>query len=351
MPNPKFFIVIGASAGGFEAIKKLVSDLPANLDAAVFIVWHMSPDVKGILPQVLNRSETLFAANARDSEPIIAKRIYVAPPDHHLLIEEGVVRVTRGPKENRFRPAIDPLFRSAALTYGPRVIGIVLSGALDDGTAGLWAIKEHGGKAVVQHPYDAEVSAMPESAIRAVEIDHIVPVAEMGALLSRLVDEPIPEQNGAQISPERTEMEVRIAMEDMTQLKNMFTYGEPTLYTCPECHGVLSAFSEGGRVRFRCHTGHAFSANSLLTSISENVEVSLWNAARTVQESVLLLNHMGDHFAEVNQPKIAALYFKKAREAMARAQMVKEIILTHEQLNTDSINEEAIREDASTAAD
>src|SRR5687768_2905429 len=150
-------IVIGASAGGFEAIKKLVSGLPSDLQASVFIVWHMSPDVRGVLPQILNKLETLPAEHAVDKEPIVPNRIYVAQPNFHLLVERGRVRVTKGPKENRFRPAVDPLFRSAAYAYGSRVIGVILTGALDDGTSGLWTIKHLGGMAVVQDPEDAEV--------------------------------------------------------------------------------------------------------------------------------------------------------------------------------------------------
>ena len=161
-------IVIGASAGGFEVLKKLVADLPADFAASIFVVWHMSPDVRGVLPQVLNRAGTVPAAHAVDGESIEPNRIYVAPPDHHLLIEKGTVRVTRGPKENRFRPAVDPLFRSAAYAYNNRVIGVILSGALDDGTAGLWTIKRRGGVAVVQDPFDAEVPSMPDNALREV---------------------------------------------------------------------------------------------------------------------------------------------------------------------------------------
>jgi two-component system chemotaxis response regulator CheB len=334
-------IVIGASAGGFEAIKQLVTDLPANLDASVFIVWHMSPDVRGILPQVLNKQQKLYAAHGQDKELIKPGRIYVAPPDHHLLIEHGLVRVTRGPKENRFRPAVDPLFRSAALAYGARVIGVILSGALDDGSAGLWTIKQQGGMAVVQHPYDAEVPSMPESAIKAVTADYVVPVREMGNVLVKLVNEEVVEHNdngkGQQI---RTEIEVGVAMEDKGLQQNILQYGELSPYTCPECHGVLAALKEGDRVRFRCHTGHAYSADSLLADLTENIEDSLWTAIRSIQESVMLLNHMGDHLAEVNQPRLAAMYFKKAKEAENRANTVRQAVMDHEQLSADSIQQE-----------
>ncbi|WP_343688031.1 chemotaxis protein CheB [Chitinophaga sp.] len=333
-------IVIGASAGGFEAIKQLVSDLPADLDATIFIVWNMSPDVRGILPHVINKLGKLKATHALDREKFIRKHIYVAPPDHHLLLENDMVRVTHGPKENLFRPAIDPLFRSAAFAYGPRVIGVILSGALDDGVAGLWAIKQQGGLAIVQDPMDAEVSSMSTNAINAVHVNHIVPVKEMGTLLTQLVQEQAP-ANIENIDHERTEVEVRIAMDQQMSQKKIFDYGELTPYTCPECHGVLTALHEGDRIRFRCHTGHAFSADSLLAGITGYVEETLWNALRSVQESILLLNHMGDHFAEANQPKIAAMYFKKARDANRLADTLREATFNHEQLNTDNIRDQA----------
>lgn len=174
-------IVIGASSGGLDAIKDLVSRLPKNLDAAVFIVWHMSPKVQGVLPDVLNRFENLYVTHGYDREPIVTGKIYVAPPDHHMLIERGRIRITKGPKENGFRPAVDPLFRSAAYIYGPRVVGIILSGALDDGTAGLWTVKHFGGTTIVQDPYEAEVRSMPDSALREVKVDHCVPVSENGS--------------------------------------------------------------------------------------------------------------------------------------------------------------------------
>lgn len=197
-------IVIGASAGGFEAFKKIVQDLPPDLDASIFIVWHMSPDIRGILPEVLNKLNKIDAAHAYDQEPIKPNRIYVAPPDHHLLIEEGRVRVTRGPKENRFRPAVDPLFRSAAYTYGSRVIGVVLSGALDDGTAGLWRIKNNGGIAVVQDPADADVSSMPENALREVHVDYCVPVADLGGLLAKLSSEEVIEDTEVMMKKQKS---------------------------------------------------------------------------------------------------------------------------------------------------
>ncbi|MBT1706085.1 chemotaxis protein CheB [Chryseosolibacter indicus] len=338
-------IVIGASAGGFEGLKKIVAGLPPNLDASIFVVWHIAPDVRGVLPQVLNNIQTLHGAHAVDMEPIKRGRIYVAPPDHHLLIEKGWVRITRGPKENRFRPAVDPLFRSAAYAYRSQVIGVILSGALDDGTAGLWAIKNYGGIAIVQDPEEAEVPSMPENAIRAVEVDYKLRVADIPSALVKLVQEEVrtgaPAHGNGKVDESRIKTEINIAMEDSALNDKVLQLGKLTPYTCPECHGVLSALVEGGRVRFRCHTGHAFSADSLLATISESIEESLWSAIRSIQESVMLLNHMGDHFAEVNQPKVAAMYFKKAKEAEGRANSVRQAVLNHEQLSTDSILHEA----------
>lgn len=335
-------IVIGASAGGFEAIRELVAELPRDLNAAIFIVWHMSPNVTGVLPLVLNREKTVLASNAIDNEPIVFNRIYVAPPDRHLILENGYIRVTRGPKENRFRPAVDPLFRSAAYIYGNRVIGIVLSGALDDGTAGLWTIKSRGGIAVVQDPRDAEVSSMPEHALEAVEVDYRLPVSKMAALLARLTAEEVSTTKETDMNDdEKTAREVQIAIQDGGLEKGLMDFGEPTHYACPECHGVLSSIRDGDIIRYRCHTGHAYSADSLLTSITEKIEDSLWNAIRGAEESILMLNSLGDHYAEKNQPKLAAMYFKKAKEAEGRAQLVRQAVMNHEQLTSKSISEQA----------
>ncbi|MCD6062198.1 MAG: CheB methylesterase [Flavipsychrobacter sp.] len=336
-------IVIGASAGGFDAIKKIAATLPAGLDAAVFIVWHLSPDVRGVLPQVLNKMQSAWiATHAVDGEPIKHGRIYIAPPDRHMVLEHGRVRVTHGPKENRFRPAVDPLFRSAAAAYGARVIGVILSGALDDGTAGLWTVKHRGGLTVVQDPWDAEVPSMPENAIRAVAVDHIKPVDEISKLLGMLVNQPANRTvESGEYENGKTQTEINIAMEERGLDIDIFKFGEISPYTCPDCHGVLTALNEGGRIRFRCHTGHAFSVDSLLATLTENIEESLWTAVRGVQESVMLLNHMGDHFAEVNQPKLAAMYFKKAKEAEERIRLVRKAVVDHEQLSAEGIKQES----------
>jgi two-component system chemotaxis response regulator CheB len=339
----KNIIVIGASTGGVDAIKKLTADIPVDFDASIFIVWHMAPSLKGVLPHILNKQGKNFAANAVDQEEIKPGRIYIAPPDHHLLLEEGKIRVTRGPKENRFRPAVDPLFRSAAYTYGPRVIGIILSGGLDDGTAGLWLIKEKGGIAIVQDPSEAEVSSMPESAMREVNVDYCVSVTAMAPLLIKLIKEECPEKDETTMEGNSDiEKEIQIQMPHQEDPADILAIGELSPYTCPECHGVLSAIKEGNRVRYRCHTGHAFSADTLLAMLTENIEESLWTAIRSIQESTMMLSQLGDHFAQINKPEVAARYFQKAKEAEERANKVREVVSLHEQLSKESIQQEAM---------
>jgi two-component system chemotaxis response regulator CheB len=336
-------IVLGASAGGFEAFKKIIQNLPADFDAPIFIVWHMSPDIRGILPQVLNRLNTIVAAHAYNNEEIKPNRIYVAPPDYHMLIKEGRILVTHGPKENRFRPAIDPLFRSAAYAYGNRVIGVILSGALDDGTAGLWAVKHYGGIAIVQDPKDAEVPSMPANAMREVKVDYCVGVSELPQLLVRLSKQPLTENAGV-MKDEQTKKEIDIAAEETAMKNGVLKFDDLTPYTCPECHGVLSRLQNDNIIRYRCHTGHAYSSDTLMTAITERIEDSLYSAIRGMDESIILLNHIGDHYAEANQPKLAALYFKKAREAQERSQLVRKSAISHEQLSKDALRHAAEKE-------
>jgi two-component system chemotaxis response regulator CheB len=329
-------IVIGASAGGLEALKKLVAQLPSDFPAALFIVWHVSPEYPSFLPQILGRACPLSVAHAIDREEIQPGRIYVAPPDHHLLVEPGHVRVTRGPKENRFRPSVDVLFRSAARAYGPQVIGVVLTGALDDGAAGLYAVKERGGKAVVQDPFEALYPSMPIQAMKAVAVDHCVSITEMGSLLVRLTNEVVEEEK-ANLMSEQMDIEVQIAQEDNAFEIGIMKLGELSPYTCPECHGVLLQLKEGNRIRFRCHTGHAFSLNSLLAEVTKGVEDTLWSALRAIEESEMLISHMGQHLRQANDGDTAELFLQKASEAKRRAELVRQAVMSHETLSEEKV--------------
>ena len=324
----KDIVVVGASAGGMEALQKLVSRLPAGLPASVFVVWHLSPGMKSILPQVLSKAGPLKASNPQDGDRIEPGRIYVAPNDHHMLLENGYIRVARGPKENRFRPAVDPLFRSAAYVYGPRVVGVVLTGALDDGTAGLWTIKLRGGTAVVQDPEDALIRGMPLNALDNVAVDHRLPAAAIGELIARLVreDAPAPARVPA-LEDAKTEHEIRIAKEREALEEDVQRFGEFSPFTCPECHGVLTLLREEKIVRFRCHTGHAFSSDTLLEATTGSIEARLWDAVRAVDETVMLLNKLGEEFARNGNAAAAEKCFDKAREAHARLAPVREAAL------------------------
>jgi two-component system chemotaxis response regulator CheB len=302
-------------------------------------VMHTAPDSPAVLADILNRSGGLPAANARSRERIRPGRIYVAPPDYHLLVEPGVVLVTHGPKENRFRPAIDPLFRSAAQTYGPRVVGVILTGGLDDGTSGLWAIKRLGGTAIVQDPREAFMPSMPQSAMDQVDVDHCLPVAEIAPLLARLASAPAAEE-GAYEVPEELNIEVGIAKEDKGLDKGIQKLGTPSIFTCPDCHGTLLQLKEGGRSRFRCHTGHAFSADSLLAHLTESVENSLWTTIRSIDESVMLMRHIAEHVRESGGATASERFLKKAKEAERRSDLVRRAVFDHEQLGEDKAAEE-----------
>jgi two-component system chemotaxis response regulator CheB len=340
MPT-KDIIVVGTSTGGMDALKVLVSELPRDLKASIFIVLHTASYSLGILPEILERAGPLPASNATDWEQFKAGHIYVAPPDHHLLLERaGYTRITRGPKENRFRPAVDPLFRSAARAFGPRVVGVIMTGWLDDGTAGLWAVKERGGTAIVQRPDDALAPSMPLSAIRHVQVDYSVPLKEIAPLLVRLTGAPA-EEEGAYPMSDQMETEVRIAGEENGEEIGILKFGKPSIYACPECHGVLLQLEEGNNIRFRCHTGHAYSVDSLLSEFTERSEETLWSTIRSLEESVLLLRDQADHVKAHGDEASAEALLKKAQESRERAEMVRLVARQHEKLSTEKLEQAA----------
>jgi two-component system chemotaxis response regulator CheB len=332
-------IVVGASAGGVEALQVLVRGLPGDLPAAVFIVLHVAPTGPSDLAEILTRAGPLTATHGVDEEVITPGRIYLAPPDHHLLVEPGHVRVTRGPKENRFRPAVDALFRAAAYTYGPRVVGVILTGALDDGTAGLWAAKDRGGLAVVQDPRDAAHASMPESALRYVAVDHCVPLAKIAPTLSRLASEPAPAEGGYPVS-KKLAIEARIAREDQTVDAGILALGQVSPYTCPECYGVLVQLQDGGLTRFRCHTGHAYSLSTLLADVTQTLENSLWGTLRAMQESVLLLRHLAKQARDQQEGHLSEAAERKAGEVEQSTRLIYDLLRRQETLSEDQLRHE-----------
>ena len=323
-------IVVGASAGGVEALSQLAAGLPKDLPAAVFIVLHVPAQGTSVLPQILSRVGPLPATHPQDGEPIHVGHIYVAPPDRHLLVRDGHVRLTRGPRENSNRPAIDPLFRTAARDHGRHVIGVVLTGVLDDGTAGLAAVKQRGGVAVVQDPADALYAGMPQSALANVAVDYCLPVTAMPQTLARLAAEPLPP--GADPSPVSPEMDIeaRIAELEMDALQapDPDRPGTPSGFSCPECGGSLWELHEGDLIRFRCRVGHAWSADSLLAEQSVALEAALWAALRALEEKANLARRLAERIRSRGDGKRTAEHFERqVEECEQHAALLRQTLL------------------------
>lgn len=312
MQNPKQghdIIVMGGSAGGVEAMQRIVAAFPADLQAAVFVVVHTSPGSESFLPQILSRKGPLKATHAIHGEPISAGRIYVAPPDNHILVRPGYLAVQRGPKENGARPAVDPLFRSASIAYGPRVIAVVVSGHLDCGTAGLISVKARGGVAVVQDPTEALASDMPRNAVSHVAVDHVLPLDEIGPMVVRLTREPAQPAPDAPLSVELAAIEG----------------DEPGLRSnvvCPICQGSLTEGQLQGLTSFRCHVGHAFSPVALLAEQAESLERALWAAVRALEESAVLAKRIAH-----SDLTLTTRLEEKSRTQMHHADLVRRMLL------------------------
>lgn len=296
MPSPSHLIVIGTSAGGMAALTRLVAQLPATLPAAVLVVQHLAPNLTG-LPLVahLSAHTGLRCQLATNSAPLEAGHLYLAPPDHHLLVRNQHLLVTQGPRENGYRPAVDALFRAAAVEYDSCVIGVVLTGMLHDGTAGLDFVKRCGGTTVVQA--DAEFPGMPESALRQVAIDYAVPLAELGSLLLELVGTAPAASPGALADhiPADLKLEAAIAARVVGTTEEVAQLGHPAPLTCPDCGGALWQLDQGNVLRFRCHTGHAYSAEALAENAQLALEETLWVALRMLEERKSLLSSMASH--------------------------------------------------------
>ena len=291
---PAYVIVIGTSAGGMPALTELLSQLADSLPAAVLVVQHLSPESSGEhLVARLSRHTTLLCQLARHGETARAGHLYLAPPDRHLLAKDGSVPhllVTKGPRENHFRPSVDALFRSAAVAYGARAVGVVLTGMLHDGTAGLEFIKRCGGIAVVQDPAEAEYASMPETALRNVDVDYVVPLDMMAPLLDEITRGPAPKHQTP--IPEDLKQEAAIAERVVGSTEEVLKIAHLVPLTCPDCGGNLWEVSEGRVLRFRCHTGHAFTADALLHSSQQSLEETLWVALRMMEERKNLLSSM-----------------------------------------------------------
>lgn len=327
-------IVIGASAGGIKALIDMVKTLPKNFKASVFIVVHISPSYPSQLPEILNWSAEVKAVHPADGEKIKPGMIYIAPPDHHMLVSPGHVIVKKGPKENRFRPSIDALFRSAAYEYGPRVIGVVLTGMLDDGTSGLWSVKRLGGITIIQDPDDAEFPDMPQNVLEFVDVDFSIPLMQIGTLLTELATQAAPQKQGLTAKEmKQIEMEVVIAANKDAFEIGIMNMGELTPFTCPQCHGALVSLKEGISVRYRCHTGHAFTTAALLAGVTESVEERLWASVRALEETNMLLQKIAEQYTSVGNAKAAGQFMQKANEIAKRARIIKRSMATDQLLS------------------
>ena len=322
-------VVIGGSAGALEALKPLCHALPADFPAAVFVVIHISPSSHSVLPDLLARAGHLPACHPVEGEAIAPGHIYVAPPDRHLLLQDGRILLRRGPHENRTRPAIDALFRSAAVAYRSRVIGLVLSGLLDDGAAGLVAVKACGGLCLVQAPDDAIWPEMPRNALRRDHVDYCEPVSTLPELLTRLVHEPA---GPAPPVPRSLIVEASIAAQETAMAVEQEQLGRPSRLSCPQCGGVLNEINEAGSTRFRCQVGHAFTAEGLLAAQNDELERALESAMRMHRERVPLfrrmqrkseaeaLEHAAAHWrARADESEHAAALIAQALDTMRKA--------------------------------
>ncbi|HUG45200.1 MAG TPA: chemotaxis protein CheB [Sphingomicrobium sp.] len=316
--KPSTIIAIGASAGGVEAIRTIVTALPSDLDAAVFVTLHIGAH-QSDLPWLLSRAGDLPAAHPQDGDPVAAGHIYVAPPDHHMLVEAGHIRLTKGPRENWARPAIDPLFRSAAQAYGENVIGVILTGGLNDGTAGLFEIKANGGTAVVQNPMDANSASMPESAIASVEVDHVLAADDIGPCLAKL-------------TASRRSKAVR-RDEALSREENMdaqFTLNKPVAVTCPDCGGALRQSELGPLTQFSCHIGHVYTMEVMLSAHFLAVERFLEQAMRSLSERAELCRIESAKLARVGTDDDARKRWDAAEQEALEQTAPLEKLLTRE---------------------
>ena len=326
-------VVIGASAGGVEVLREVVAQLPPDLAAAVCIVLHIAPGSPSALGPILQRAGRLPCRAARDGDELREGEVLVAPPDRHLVIEDAVAKLTLGPRENGHRPAVDALCRSAAHARGGRVIGVILSGTRDDGTAGLAVIKAHGGCAVVQDPEDALYAGMPASAIANVSVDAIVRSSRIADTVAAMV-------NGGDIPPQPTPHGGPPAVAPK---------GEQVTTICPECGGVLSERPAGAVTQWECRVGHRYSPDTLADAQAQGVEAALWAAVRALEDRKLLLSRLADQARARDRPRSADAFHRRAEAALRHAQQVR-AALGHAAATTLRTIEHAGASDEETAA-
>ncbi|CAB3728511.1 chemotaxis protein CheB [Paraburkholderia rhynchosiae] len=316
MDRTRDIVVVAASTGGLAALRTLLRELPEGLPATILIVMHIG-SFPSMLPELLQAVSRLAVSHARDGEPLRRSTVYVAPPDRHMVVYEDRINLSRGPRENFARPAADPLFRSAAVSYGRRVIGVVLTGHLDDGAAGLRAVQACGGYTIVQDPADCAAAGMPKSALEAVAADVVAPVAEIaGAIVNALKITGTSKEILVSVR-KQAEIEARIARTGRSSVKDLEGLGQHSSLTCPECGGAVWRIGEGQPLRYRCHTGHAFSAASLHDRQQESTEEALWSAVRRLDEELILAKQQLELAGAADGQKVEELQQRIARLELA----------------------------------
>jgi two-component system chemotaxis response regulator CheB len=324
-------VVIGGSAGAIEAISVILKSLPGDFSAATFVVVHSGQSAPSYLANIFGKVARLPVQYAIDREPIELGRVYVAAPDRHLLIKPGEMRVILGPKENNFRPALDPLYRTAATTYRGRVIGVVVSGTLDDGTHGLLQIKRAGGVTVVQSPDDCFQPGMPLSAIERVGVDHILPASEIGPLLERIVN------GDGHVSSAVGQDEVDVA-EGLISAMRLNGMPAPAPFICPECKGALWELQDGDAVKYRCHVGHGFATDTLLSLQAIEIEQALWSAVRGFEERAALQKRTAGR-TDIGNAELRKRLLEGAGEQQRMADVVRRLLVAPQQLEEETVGE------------
>jgi two-component system chemotaxis response regulator CheB len=316
-------LAIGTSAGGFNALRSLARELPGNMPAAVLMVIHLPAQFPSELDAILTQAGPLPATFARNGEAVQHSHIYVAPPAAHLLLDGDRLQLGYGPSENNARPAIDPLFRSAALCCGPRSVGVVMTGTMGDGASGLQALKRCGGMTVVQDPSDAAFPEMPSTALRRVKPDHVVGLAGMAGLLEKLARQPA----GALAPvPGGLAEEVQIARDGNVDMKYMDQMGRRSVLACPECHGVLWEVEDGDLMRYRCHVGHAYTAELMSAALDENLRRAIGSALRVLDERISLTRKLVEEDSRNGRRGLAESWARKLREAEQQADVLRSSI-------------------------
>lgn len=328
----KDIVVIGASAGGIEALTELVSKLPPKIPASIFIVVHVPEGANSVLPKILARRGKLRATHPKDGERVEKGRIYVAPPNYHMMLGTNRIHLVRGPREHGVRPAVDPLFRSAALRFGPRVVGVVLSGNLDDGTAGLEIIKARGGTSLVQDPEEAQYRGMVDSAIRNGYADEILTVGKLAVRLAELAGEGIDAEEVVMVDDddaiEEGEKELAIDELDFGQLHGDDQPGVVSAFVCPDCSGTLWELTDSDTLRFRCRVGHAFAVDSMLARQQGAIETAFWVALRALEERGALMRRLLRRAEKSGHHGGIQRYNEEAKTVADRAKTIRDIILS-----------------------